>query len=382
MFRHAIVDRERGEVAITEPGARTRVLRGARTLLLLCAAGGASIFAISSSGVRAAAGADGIRIGPAARASTVSRSRPLAAADVVRRVTIDIDGLPAPVDVRTGSTVAEALTRLGIVLGPADALSVPPETELAEGSSVVLDRGIPITLVDGGVAQPVRSPKGTLADLLSLYRVVLAPQDALDRPTDTPIAAGDVVRITRVVEREAVQVLPAPFAVQYRDDATVDEGTETVERPGAAGELVQTWLIRYVDGVEASRALVGTATAREAVDEVRVRGTRARAQASTPAASSPAAPGDIRGIIIAAAARWGANADQLLRVAYCESGYNPNAYNGILGASGLFQIIPGTWAANSVRAGYGGASVFDPVANANVAAYMFSVGQAGQWVCK
>jgi hypothetical protein len=35
-----------------------------------------------------------------------------------------------------------------------------------------------------------------------------------------------------------------------------------------------------------------------------------------------------------------------------------------------------------VRAGYAGASVFDPVANANTAAYMFSIQQARQWQCK
>jgi len=48
----------------------------------------------------------------------------------------------------------------------------------------------------------------------------------------------------------------------------------------------------------------------------------------------------------------------------------------------LFQFIPGTWRANSVAAGYGGASVWDPVANANVAAWMFSRNQAYQWACK
>ena len=82
-----------------------------------------------------------------------------------------------------------------------------------------------------------------------------------------------------------------------------------------------------------------------------------------------------------AAAAQGANAEQLLRVAYCESRYNPGAYNAS-GASGLFQFLPSTWAANSVRAGFAGASVWDPVASANVAAYMFARGQAGQWVCR
>ena len=350
-----------------------------RTFLLLCAAGGSSILAINSSGVRAAAGTDGIRIAPAARASTVSRSR--LAGEAVSTVRIDIDGIPAPVDLRTGSTVADALARLGIALGPADILSMPLDTVLAEGSSVVLDRGVPVTLIDGGVPSALRSPKGSVADLLGLYGVAIGAKDVVDRPIAAPIAAGDVVRITRIAEREAMTVVPQPFAVRYEDDATVDKGTETVARAGVEGQVAQTWLVRYVDGVEASRTLVASAEVRAAIEEVRVRGTRVRV--STPVYSStPLAPADIRAIIIAAAARWGANADQLLRVAYCESGYNPNAYNGILGASGLFQIIPSTWAANSVRAGYGGASVFDPVANANVAAYMFANGQAGQWVCK
>ena len=97
---------------------------------------------------------------------------------------------------------------------------------------------------------------------------------------------------------------------------------------------------------------------------------------------APPPPSEIAAIIRAAAAKYGVDAEQLLRVAYCESRYDPLAYNSVLGASGLFQIIPGTWRANSVAAGYGGASVFDAVANANVAAYMFSIGQARQWSCK
>ena len=44
--------------------------------------------------------------------------------------------------------------------------------------------------------------------------------------------------------------------------------------------------------------------------------------------------------------------------------------------------MPATWAANSVRAGFAGASVFDPAAAANVAAWMFARGSAGQWTCR
>lgn len=43
-----------------------------------------------------------------------------------------------------------------------------------------------------------------------------------------------------------------------------------------------------------------------------------------------------------------------------ESGFNPRAYNGVLGASGLMQTIPGTFAAYALP-GYGG--IFEPLAN-------------------
>jgi soluble lytic murein transglycosylase-like protein len=95
----------------------------------------------------------------------------------------------------------------------------------------------------------------------------------------------------------------------------------------------------------------------------------------------PPPPAEVAAIISAAAAKYGVDPEQLLRVAYCESRYDPLAYNSVLGASGLFQIIPGTWRVNSAAAGYAGASVWDPVANANVAAWMFSTGKSGQWAC-
>lgn len=50
----------------------------------------------------------------------------------------------------------------------------------------------------------------------------------------------------------------------------------------------------------------------------------------------------------------------LLTLISRESGFNPRAYNGVLGASGLMQTIPGTFA-NHALPGYGG--IFDPLAN-------------------
>jgi hypothetical protein len=64
--------------------------------------------------------------------------------------------------------------------------------------------------------------------------------------------------------------------------------------------------------------------------------------------------------------------DQALSIIQCESLGDPNAYNPYSGASGLFQFIPGTWAVTSIKAGFGGSSVFDPEANIASAAWLTS----------
>jgi peptidoglycan hydrolase CwlO-like protein len=61
-----------------------------------------------------------------------------------------------------------------------------------------------------------------------------------------------------------------------------------------------------------------------------------------------------------------------LAVIDCESRGSPDAYNPYSGASGLFQFIPGTWAVASVKAGFSGASAFEPVPNVASAWWLVS----------
>ncbi len=65
-------------------------------------------------------------------------------------------------------------------------------------------------------------------------------------------------------------------------------------------------------------------------------------------------------------------------MAKCESSYNPDAYNPS-GASGLFQFMPSTFA--GTPQGQAGGSIWDPVANAEAAAWMYSQGRQDEWEC-
>lgn len=88
--------------------------------------------------------------------------------------------------------------------------------------------------------------------------------------------------------------------------------------------------------------------------------------------------GTVQDIIRQAFAPYGQGAvDWGLRVARCESGYNPRAYNGAGPYYGLFQFLMSTFKATP----YGGGDIYDPTTNAKAAAWKYSQGGAGAWGC-
>lgn len=87
---------------------------------------------------------------------------------------------------------------------------------------------------------------------------------------------------------------------------------------------------------------------------------------------------EIQEIIFAAADRYGQPREDMLRVARCESDLIPSAVNPYGGSYGIFQFKPGTWLSTPFAA----YDIFDPRANANAAAWMWSVGRRREWVCQ
>lgn len=78
-----------------------------------------------------------------------------------------------------------------------------------------------------------------------------------------------------------------------------------------------------------------------------------------------------------------ADVNKAVRIAWCESTFNPNSVNPTSGASGLFQHLPEFWAERSAAAGFAGADIFDPDANVAVAAWLVYEAPGGwsHWTC-
>lgn len=108
---------------------------------------------------------------------------------------------------------------------------------------------------------------------------------------------------------------------------------------------------------------------------------RGRLRPADPAADqgvATAQPPSIQDDIKSAFAPLGPDAQAwAMRVAGCESRYDPNAVNASSGAEGLFQFLPSTWRTTP----FASSSPFDPAANARAAAWLFSTSGPGAWEC-
>jgi hypothetical protein len=83
-------------------------------------------------------------------------------------------------------------------------------------------------------------------------------------------------------------------------------------------------------------------------------------------------------IIRDAARAFGQPEEDLLRVARCESVLDPRAVNPRGPWLGLFQFHRTTWASTP----FAERDIFDPVANANAAAWMWQQGRRNEWTCQ
>ncbi|HVC41360.1 MAG TPA: hypothetical protein VND54_05225 [Candidatus Saccharimonadales bacterium] len=81
--------------------------------------------------------------------------------------------------------------------------------------------------------------------------------------------------------------------------------------------------------------------------------------------------------ITAAAEHWGVSVSWMLKTANCESHFHWNSVNPRGPYIGVFQFLMSTFIANGGTA----ATIWDPAAQANIAAKMFAHGQSHEWSC-
>ena len=143
------------------------------------------------------------------------------------------------------ATVGEALEEQGVTLFPEDIVSPTPETPLAPGMTIFVQRSTPLTVKTDGLTLDIRTHGETVGHVLAQEELVLMGQDFVRPAADTPIAANDVIEIVRV--REGVEIAEEyiDFETEWVADDTMELDQQEVRQEGQTGVIKTRTRVRY-----------------------------------------------------------------------------------------------------------------------------------------
>ncbi len=141
---------------------------------------------------------------------------------------------------------------------PGDYLSAPLDAPLADGSRLVYRPAVDVSLEVATSLRVVHTTAANVADLLSEAHVGLGPNDRVIPAAGTPLAAGTVVRVTRIDSWTQHERHAIAQRTERRAGLSLDPQASRVVDPGAPGE--RDVLIRYVrrDGGPATSTVLAS----------------------------------------------------------------------------------------------------------------------------
>ncbi|GAB3221707.1 resuscitation-promoting factor [Kineococcus gypseus] len=352
-------------------------------------------------------------------------------------VTVDADGTRTELNV-FGGTVADVLERQGIEVGPHDIVAPSADTEVDDGTGIVVRYGRQLALtLDGerrtywttartvdealadldvradgaklsasrsqplgraGLALDVVTPKQavvvadgqeravttTAVDVTALLAetgVVVRPGDEVSVDTALRVSPGLRVQVVRVDRSRSTEQVALAHGSRTEQTGDLFRGEREVATAGVDGSKTITFDDVFRDGVRVAHDPVGETVDVQPVEEVVRVGTKERPKpAPAPAPARAAAPAQTASSG-GGGGSVGGGVDSLnwSALAACESGGNP----GIVSASGkyhgLYQFSVSTWRAV-------GGSGLPSQASASEQTYraklLYQRAGAGQWpVC-
>jgi len=260
-----------------------------------------------------------------------------------RKLTVDVDGQTREYWT-TATTVDSALKDLGIRADGA-VLSASRSQPLGRGGlTLAVTTPKQVTFVADGKTRTVTSTSSTVFGLLAELGVTKKIDDVVSPSMPTALDDGMKVVLKRVVIKNQRTTAAVGYATTRQNDGSLYKGQTKVVKAGHPGSKVvirrQTW----VDGKLAKTTLVSSKVTTKPVAAVVKVGTKARPVAvkhsTSRSTSAPRSSGSTSGagLNLARAAMWD-------RIAQCESGGNwsINTGNGYYGG---LQFDISSWLAN------------------------------------
>ena len=126
-----------------------------------------------------------------------------------------------------------------------------------------------VSLIADGKAFQVQIPSGSsVQDVLSKTGVTLSSLDRVEPPAYTILSNEAEINVIRVKEEFEIEQVVIPFERQVLRNETLPEGESRLSQPGMNGLMENTYRRLYENDVEISRNIVRSVVVQEAVPEI------------------------------------------------------------------------------------------------------------------
>lgn len=182
-----------------------------------------------------------------------------------------------PIELIGNGTVGSALEQNGFIIDKDDYINVAQETMLTDNLEVIIKHAFDVHIVIGEEKVDVRIANGTVSDALDKAVVTIDDDDIISIPLDSALEPDMFIRITRVETKVRVEEVVMPFKTITKDDYTMFTDQAKLEVKGVNGQQTITYHDRYIDGVIYDSTAVSSVVNVKPVDEVKIVGTKKRA---------------------------------------------------------------------------------------------------------
>ncbi|MGZ4209718.1 MAG: ubiquitin-like domain-containing protein [Actinomycetota bacterium] len=213
----------------------------------------------------------GVTVGPDDRV-VPSRSTAIHEGSVIqvfraKAITLLLDGTPRRVIV-TGLTVQQVLDEVAVRGRLADFVHPSRGARVSPGMTIVYDRAVEVTVAYDGHVEPVVTNATSVATVVKELGIALGARDRLDPAPATTPAAGMQIKVLRVGLRSETQMVTLPFTTILRRQVNLEYGLRKLVQTGQTGLRRVRYESKYVNGVLTSRRVLGSTLLRAPRDRI------------------------------------------------------------------------------------------------------------------
>jgi len=266
-------------------------------------------------------------------------------------------------------TIVAAFNQAGVAYYPEDTVVAFPDPALGLGTIITVTRAMPVVVQDGKKTLTLRTWQTTVSELLAEKKIELGAEDRVAPKPETSLTPNLRVTITRVARTEVVEKEMIPFQTVIEKDYSQFVGAQKVVQAGSNGQKEKTYLLIREDGELVSKTLLKTVTTVVAQTQ------RVQQGGLNPVSAKCA---QYKDWVVDASKKNGIDPNALFYRMQKESNCNYNS-QASAGYQGLLQYDPVFWTTVSAKAGYPGASIWDPKAQIYVTAWAWAHGYRSRW---